>query len=283
MSKQTTSWEWEITPKTNWLGTSLQELGNYRDLLWQMVRKNFALYYQQTLLGPLWMVINPILTVLVYTFIFNRVIGISTNGVPPIAFYLVGITLWTLFLDIFNGTSNIFTQNAYLFSKVYFPRLIIPLSSVLLHLLRFSIQLMILLIVLLYMHISGELQLSPLQMMYAIPVIVIMTSIALGSGLIVSVVTAKYKDISNLVGLFTRLLFFICPIFYSVSIVPNNMGWIVAMNPMASLFEIFRFAFVGAGHFDGLQVLYSGSVALVLLFTGVMIYNKQGDRLIDVI
>jgi lipopolysaccharide transport system permease protein len=283
MSKQTTSWEWEITPKTNWLGTSLQELGNYRDLLWQMVRKNFALYYQQTLLGPLWMVINPILTVLVYTFIFNRVIGISTNGVPPIAFYLVGITLWTLFLDIFNGTSNIFTQNAYLFSKVYFPRLIIPLSSVLLHLLRFSIQLMILLIVLLYMHISGELQLSPLQMMYAIPVIVIMTSIALGSGLIVSVVTAKYKDISNLVGLFTRLLFFICPIFYSVSIVPNNMGWLVALNPMASLFELFRFAFVGAGYFDGFQLLYSGSVALVLLFTGIMIYNKHGDRLIDVI
>lgn len=283
MPEKQVQWEWEINSKSSWLGASLKELSNYKDLLLQMVRKNFVLYYQQTLLGPLWMVINPLLTVYVYILIFNKIIGVSTEGVPAFAFYLTGVTLWTLFIDIFNGTSNIFSHHAYIFSKVYFPRIIVPLSTTLLHLLRFSIQLLILVIVLIYYHIAGEIELSVTRILVFLPTVVLMSAIALGLGLLLSVLTAKYKDVSNLMTLFTRLLMFICPVFYSLSIVPKDMRWFVNINPMSPLFELFRFAFIGKGYFSVEQIVFSTFSAFLLLAIGILLFNKLGDKLIDVV
>lgn len=283
MANEKISWEWEINSKTSWLGTSFRELLSYKDLLLQLVRRNFILYYQQTLLGPLWMLINPLLTVLVYMLIFNRVIGVPTQGVPAFAFYLAGITLWTLFNDILGGTSNFLTANASVFSKVYFPRLVIPLSTTLLHLLRFLIQVTILVIVVLYYHFTGKIDLSFPRVLLFIPVAMIMAGISLGMGLIFSVVVAKYKDVSNLMLVLTRLLMFLCPVFYSASIVPANLQWLIKINPMSSLFEHFRFAFLGTGSMSPQHLLYSFTMALVLLTAGVMLTNKMGDKLLDVV
>jgi len=283
MAEQKLSWEWEIIPKTSWFGTSAAELIRHKDLLFQMVRRNYILYYQQTLLGPLWMIVNPLLTSMVYIVVFSRVIGIQTDGVPAFPFYFAGITLWTLFNDIFSGTSNIYGQNAFIFSKVYFPRIIVPLATTLLHLVRFGFQLLILICALAFYYYDGSVEFSMLRLLLVIPSIILTTMVALGIGLLLSVVTAKYKDLTNVLGLLTRLLMFICPIFYSVSIVPENLRWIAKVNPMWPLFELFRYAVLGVGVFDATQLLSSFAVAATLVTVGILLFNKTTDRLMDIV
>jgi lipopolysaccharide transport system permease protein len=283
MSDKPLHWDWEITSKTSWLGWSGKELLSYKDLLFRLVRKDFLAYYQQTLLGPLWIIIQPLLTVFTYVLVFNRVIGISTEGVPPFLYYLIGITLWSLFQDIFFGTSSTFVQNVQVFSKVYFPRLIVPASIVLLHGLRFLFQFLLLLIALLYYYFSGQVVLHPVYFLLAIPAIITVIGIAFGSGLIFSILTAKYRDLLSTMQLFIRLLMFVCPIFYSLARVPQQYKTLVLLNPLASQFELFRFAFLGKGELVPANLLCSGIVMLLLVSGGILLFNKIGDKLIDVI
>ncbi|HUQ96598.1 MAG TPA: ABC transporter permease [Chitinophagaceae bacterium] len=283
MSEKPLHWDWEITKKTSWLGLSFRELASYKDLLFRLVRKDFLASYQQTLLGPFWVVVQPLLTVFTYVLVFNRVIGISTEGIPPFLYYLTGITLWSLFSDIFFGTSSTFIQNVQVFSKVYFPRLIVPASIVLLHALRFLFQLLLLIVVLLYYYFTGQIELQPVNLFLALPAVVTVIGIGFGGGLLFSILTAKYRDLLSMMQLLIRLLMFLCPIFYSLARVPAKFKTMVSINPLASQFELFRFAFLGKGDVTPAFILYSVCVMLVLVAGGILLFNKTGDKLIDVL
>jgi lipopolysaccharide transport system permease protein len=276
-------WEWEIKPNSTWFGNGVNELFAYKDLLLRLVRKEFLISYQQTLLGPFWVVLQPILTVFTYVLIFDKVIGVSTEGIPSFIYYLAGIILWNLFSELFLNIAYTFTQNAGIFSKVYFPRLIAPLSMLLLNLFRFGIQLVLLLFVLAYYYITGQVGFDLLHVLMFIPVVIITAGLGFGAGLFFSIITTKYKDIFGLLQLIVRLLMFVCPIFYSLAIVPDRLKWLVNINPLSSQFELFRYAFLGIGHFEGLRLLYSACSMIFLMFLGILLFNKMGDKLMDVV
>jgi len=276
-------WEWEIKPHKPWFGTNFKELFAYKDLLFRLVRKEFLLRYQQTILGPLWVLIQPILTVLVFIIVFNRVIKVPIPNIPPPLFYLSGIALWTLFSDILNGTASTFVSNVEVFNKVYFPRLIAPLSITFLHCFRFLIQFGLLLSILLFYYLNGAVEIDLLRMLMVIPAIAMCIGFALGGGLIFSIITAKYRDLANVLGMFISMLMFICPIFYSMVNVSSNVQWLAYINPLTPLFEMFRYALFGIGKFSSMQILYSFIFMALLLFYGVLLFNKKGDQLLDVL
>jgi len=276
-------WEWEIKTETSWLGVSFRELYSYKDLLFRLVRKDFLSSYHQTLLGPFWIIFQPLLTVITYVIVFHTVINVSTEGIPAFFYYLIGITLWNLFSNTLLNTSYAFLQSASIFEKVYFPRLIAPFSILLLNLLRFGIQVLLLLLVAGYFYIFKHLDFNFIRLLIFIPVIIITAGIGFGAGLIFSIITVKYKDILNLLELFIRLLMFVCPVFYSIALVPEKVKWLVYINPLSSQFELFRFAFLGKGTFDIVQILYAMVFMILLMFTGIFVFNKWSDRLIDVV
>ena len=283
MSEQKLHWDWEIKPRRTWFEVNFRELVAYKDLLFRLVRKEFLLRYQQTLLGPVWVLIQPILTVTMYVLIFKRMLNISTLDTPPILFYLTGITLWSLFSDIFLGTASTFTHNAEVFNKVFFPRIIAPLSVMLLHGFRFLIQLFLVIIVLLYYYIQGDIALPYTTFLISIPVVIVTALMGLGGGLIFSVITAKYRDLSNLLNLITGLLMFACPIFYPLSFAYQKIQWLIYANPLSSLFELFRYAFLGKGEFSLLHISYSFLMMILLVVSGFLLFNKKGDELMDVV
>jgi lipopolysaccharide transport system permease protein len=274
-------WEWEINGGTSWLGVNLKELFNYKDLLFRLVRKDFLSSYQQTLLGPFWVVFQPILTVITYVFVFHEVIGISTDGVPALLYYLTGITLWNLFADIFSNTSYAYTQSITIFEKVYFPRLIAPLSILALSFLKFGIQFLLLIIIAGYFYLFRHIEFNFIRLLISLPVIIIISGTGFGAGLIFSIITIKYKDLFNLLQLFIRLFMFICPIFYSVGMVPPKVRLLVNFNPLSIPFEMFRFAFFGKGSFNSLQIFYCTGFMIILLLAGIVVFNKWSDKLID--
>jgi lipopolysaccharide transport system permease protein len=283
MLENTRWWEWEIKTETSWFGISMKELYAYKDLLFRLVRKDFLSSYQQTLLGPFWLMFQPLVTVIIYVLVFHAVIGISTEGIPAFLYYLIGITLWNLFSNILLNTSYAFVQSAHIFEKVYFPRLISPFSILILNLLRFGIQFLLLLLAAGYFYIFKKVDFNPFYLLLTVPVIIITSCLGFGAGLIFSIITVKYKDLLNLLDLFTRLLMFVCPIFYSLAIVPKNVKWLVHLNPLSSQFEMFRYAFLGKGTFHYADVLYSIGFMICLLFAGIAIFNKWSDKLIDVV
>jgi lipopolysaccharide transport system permease protein len=284
MDKQS-KWDWEIRPDTKWFDLNLRDLFAYKDLLFRLVRRDFLMLYQQTLLGPAWIILQPLLTVFVYVLIFDKIIRVPTNGVPPLLFYLTGITLWNLFADIFLGTAATIQGNADIFRKVYFPRVIVPLSTTLLHYFRLLVQLLLLVVVLLFYHFTDRYPLAAGGWVLAIFPLAVAGGLGLGCGLIFSVLTARYRDLMNLLHIGMRLLMFICPIFFSVSIVPENFAWLIQLNPLTPLFELFRYSFLGdnAGVFTTPQLLYSTGAMIVLLMGGMVLFNKKADSLMDVV
>ncbi|MEO5998186.1 MAG: ABC transporter permease [Chitinophagaceae bacterium] len=283
MPEKQIHWDWEIKKETNWLGASLKELYSYKDLLFRLVRKDFLASYQQTLLGPFWAVLQPIMTVLIYVLVFNKMMGATTDGFPPLLYYLTGITLWNLFSDIFIGTSVTFISNVYIFSKVYFPRIITPVSGMILYWIRFLIQLILLAAFLVYYALTGKITLHLNYVWLIIPIVIITSGISLGSGLIFSILTAKYRDLQNILQLVLRLLMFVCPLIYSLDIVPPKLKLLVMSNPLSSQFEAFRLAILGSGHVTELQFLYSAAMMIFLVAVGLLFFNKMGDKLIDVL
>ena len=273
--------QWIIDSKSNYF-VSIRELLSYKDLLFRLVRKEFLSSYQQTLLGPFWVLLQPILTVLTYVLIFKGIIGLTTEGVPSFPYYLTGITLWNLFSDLFLNTASTFTNNINIFNKVYFPRLIAPLSMVVLNLIRFGIQMGLVVVIILYYHFSANMPVDFLRSLLCVPAIIVVTGIALGSGLIFAVVTTKYKDLYGLLQFIIRLMVFVCPIFYSLSMVPHKLKWIVNLNPLSAQFELFRYSILGTSGINSTQFLYGFIFMLIILTTGILTFNKMGDRLMDV-
>jgi lipopolysaccharide transport system permease protein len=278
----TKKWEWEIKAQTSWLGMSFKEFLKYRDLLLSLVRKEYLSSYQQTLLGPAWVLLQPVLTVVIYVLVFKEVMGFSTEGKPAIVYYMVGITLWNFFSELFTNVSHTFIYNSAIYEKVYFPRLISPISMVILNVIRLSIQLALLLAVILYFYATDQLDIEPLRLLVIFPVIINVKGIAMGGGLIFSLISVKYKDLLGLLQLLLRLMMFVCPIFFSTAMVPKKLSWLVELNPLSPLFELFRFAFLGIGHFSMASIIYSTAFMVILLFSGLAFFNKTNERLIDV-
>lgn len=281
---QTTKWDWEITNKTTFWSHSAHELWAYRHLLVGLVRRFFLLNYNQTVLGPLWVLFQPILTLVTYVLVFNKLVGISTGALPPVVFYASGIVLWNFFSDSFTGTSNTFRENIQLFSKVYFPRIIMPLSVVSTQGLRFLIQLSLFIAVIVYYSLATNFAFAWTWNLWLLPLpIALVGLLGLGLGLLFSVLTAKYRDISNLVSLGVRLLMFVTPVIYPLTVIPEKLRWVVQLNPLTPLFELFRLSLLGQGLLTPGQLTYSLVLTLVLLLGALLFFNKQGDKLIDVV
>lgn len=276
-------WTWEIKPESYWLQWELPQLWTYRHLLLRIVRRDFLIHHQQTLLGPLWIVFQPMIILVIYLLIFEKAVGLSTDGLDPTLFYLSGIILWTLFSECFTGTAFTFIQNGTLFGKVYFPRLIIPLSSVLVNFIRFGIQFTIFILMLLTID-SSRITDYPLRWIGCLFVSTgVVAGLGLGLGLVFSILTAKYRDLVNVIHLIVRLLMFATPVIYPLSIVHPQVRQWVTLNPLCSMVELFRFGFLGAGTFTEPQLLYSFSCMIVLILTGSLLFNKFGNKLQDVI
>lgn len=278
--------EYIIEPTRGWARISWKELVHYQDLLFLLVRRDFISRYKQTMLGPLWFVIQPLLTTLVFTVIFGKVANISTDGLPQVLFYMCGLLAWGYFAQCMGGTSTTFVSNAGLFGKVYFPRLVIPLSVVISSLMSFAIQLVTFLVFWVWFKFfTGSGALFHFNAcLFALPFLVLLTAaIGLGVGLWMSALTAKYRDFTHLSSFLTQLWMFATPIVYPLSEVPQKWQWVVALNPMTVVAEAYRLAFLGVGTVQPVFLVISVAITIFLLFTGILIFTKTEKTFIDTV
>lgn len=285
MSNENTQENWDIVidEKTSLFNLKLDEVWRYRDLLGLLVKRDFISFYKQTILGPLWFFIQPIFTTIVFTFIFGNLAGISTDGLPQPLFYLAGITAWNYFADCISKTSTVFKDNANIFGKVYFPRLIMPLSIVVSNLVRFGVQFLLFFAMWTFFYLSG----SSIQITWAItlfPVLLIlMAMFGLGTGLIITAMTTKYRDLTFLVSFGVQLLMYATTIIYPLSAAPEEYRTLIEANPMTAIIETFRFGFLGVGSFTVLSFMYSTIVILFTFILGVVLFNKTERSFVDTI
>ena len=276
-------WDMVIQPQRSWLDLRLRELWHARDLILLFVRRDFVAVYKQTILGPLWYVIQPLLTTVIFTFIFGNVARLPTDGLPPFLFYMSGTVVWTYFAACLTKTSETFVQNANLFGKVYFPRLAVPVSILISNLITFAIQFAFLLFFIGYFALMGAV-IRPNVWMLLTPVLVfIMAGLGLGLGIIVSSLTTKYRDLRFLVQFGVQLLMYGTPVIYPASSIPARFQWIILANPMTPIVEAFRYAFLGAGNVSLSQLLYSFSFMLVVVFLGSLIFNHVEQTFMDTV
>ncbi len=277
------NWTLVIKPKRSLWEVNLKELWEYRDLLYLLVRRDFVAKYKQTILGPLWFLLQPFLTTVLFTFVFGHIAKIPTDGLPHILFYMAGIVIWNYFSKSLTATSNTFVGNAGLFGKVYFPRLIIPLSIVVSNLFQFFIQFLLLLFFMAYYYFLGV-RLHLTWFVLILPYLIILAAgLGLGFGILISSLTTKYRDLSHLVGFGMQLWMYITPIVYPLSKVPPKYAWIVALNPMTPIVEGFRKAILGVGTVNFWQLLYSTGFMIFMLIIGVLIFNKVEQNFMDTV
>jgi lipopolysaccharide transport system permease protein len=282
-----TEWDLEIKPQANLLDINLREVWRYRDLLWMFVKRDVTAQYKQTILGPLWHFIQPLFTTVVFMVVFTNIAKISTDGVPPVLFYMSGITIWNYFSSCLNATSNTFVANAGIFGKVYFPRLVIPLSTVMSNIVKFGIQFLLLLAAMLWYKLSStSLNLSqPLSTFILIPtIILIMAGLGLGLGIIISSMTTKYRDLTVLIGFAVQLLMYATPVVYPLStITSEKLRFWITLNPLTPLVEAFRYSILGVGSFDTASFVYSIGFMVVTLFIGLLIFSKVEKTFMDTV
>lgn len=285
-SKSTNDWLFEITPKNNFFSLNLREIWQYRDLLLLFVKRDIITVYKQTVLGPLWYLIQPLFTSITFTIIFNNVAGINTGTVPPFLFNLAGITVWNYFTSCLNGTSDTFKANANIFGKVYFPRIITPLSVVISNLIKFGIQFFIFLFFYVFYYFQGAtLNLNGWIVLFPI-LILIMGVLGLGLGMLISSMVTKYRDFSNLVSFGIQLLMYLSAVMYPMELIKEKIpkfGWIVEYNPLAYIIETSRFMLLGVGSVSILGLLYTSIVTLAVFFVGLLIFNKTEKNFIDTV
>ncbi len=282
-SNDTDTWDIKITSGSGYLDFHLNELWHYRDLLMMFVKKDIITVYKQTILGPIWFIIQPMLTSLMFLLIFSSIAKIPTGATPPILFYLVGTTLWNYFADTLNITSKTFTDNASVFGKVYFPRIILPLSKVVSGLVKFLIQFSLFIIVWLY-YVFISKAISPNWYVILSPIwLFIMVLLSFCFGIIITSLTTKYRDLTFLIGFGVQLAMYITPVIIPLSEVHGKKKIFFLLNPLTSLFEAFKYGFFGQGTFSPSWLLYSTGITLVLLITGIMVFNKVEKRFIDTV
>jgi lipopolysaccharide transport system permease protein len=283
-ASRATEWSLVIEPHTKWWDLHLADVWRYRDLLWLFVRRDFVAVYKQTILGPLWFLIQPLLTALVFTAIFTGVAKIPTDGLPPLLFYLAGTTPWNYFAACFTKTSNTFVSNAGLFGKVYFPRLVVPLSVVMSNIVQFAIQFLLFFCFFLwYLGTGSALRPDWGAIVLLTPVLlVLMAALGLGAGIIVSSLTTKYRDLTFLVGFGIQLLMYATPVIYPLSAIPDKYRWIILANPMSAPIETYRAIFLG-GSIPWSGLATSAAITAILLLIGVILFNRIEKTFMDTV
>lgn len=284
MNKEPEYWDEIIEPGSKLLDIRLGEVWRYRDLLLLFVKRDFTAQYKQTVLGPLWHFIQPIFTTVVFIMVFHNIANISTDGISPIPFYMSGIAIWNYFSSCLSGTSNTFVANAGIFGKVYFPRLVIPLSTVVSNIVKFIIQFGLLLCVMGWQGvIKGEFYISYTWLLIPI-LLIMMAGMGLGLGIIISSLTTKYRDFTVLIGFAVQLLMYATPVAYPLSFIKGkSFEWLIRLNPLTPIVEAFRYALFGKGSFDAIQLLYSGIFILIAIFIGMLMFNRVERSFMDTV
>jgi lipopolysaccharide transport system permease protein len=282
-SESEEQWDFIIAPKRSLLSFNLGEVWHYRDLLFLFVHRDIVTVYKQTILGPIWYLVQPIMTTAVYIFVFSRIAQISTDEVPPILFYLSGIVTWNYFANVFGKTCNSFVVNAPIYSKVYFPRIIIPLSLLVSEVIRFAIQFALFLSVLVFYLLSTD-AVSPTAGVLAFPfVVALMGILGLGFGLISSGLTTKYRDLTFLQGFVVQLAMYATPVIYPMSLLGDRARGILWWNPIAHLIELAKFGFLGAGTVSIGGLAYSVSFTGLVLLIGLIVFNYTERSFVDTV
>ena len=283
---QKNEWLYEISPKRKLIDLNFKEIWRYRDLLFLFVKRNIVTTYKQTILGPLWYFIQPLFTAVTFTLVFNNIANIPTGKVPPFLFNLAGITAWNYFSQCFTGTSNTFLANAGIFGKVYFPRIIMPLSNVITNLFKFGIQLLILVIVYGYVIWNGS-EIRPNINIVLLPIYILMMALlGLGLGMTISALTTKYRDLTVLTGFATSLLVYFSAVPYPLSEVSNKMpqwAWLVKYNPLTQIIEGFRYMLLDTGIFTWGGFFYTLFISIFLFLSGIIIFNRTEKNFIDTV
>jgi len=278
-----TNWTMTIEPRRGWLDLRLHELWAARDLVMLFVWRDFVSVYKQTILGPLWYLIQPLLTTLVFTVIFGRIAALPTDGLPQFLFYLSGTVVWSYFAECLNKTSQTFITNANLFGKVYFPRLAAPVSILISNLITFAIQFALFLGFVVYYMLSGA-GVQPNAWALLTPfLLLIMAGLGLGFGVIVSSLTTRYRDLRFLVTFGVQLWMYATPVIYPVSAIPERFQPLILANPLTPVVEAFRYAYLGAGTVNGPMLAYSALVTLVVLFIGLLLFNRTEATFMDTV
>ena len=280
------NWDLVIQRKTGRFDLNFNEVWSYRTLLEMYIKREIVTAYKQTILGPLWFFIQPIFTTIVFTFVFGSLAGIPTDGLPPVLFYLAGITLWNYFSDSLTKTSDTFIANQGIFGKVYFPRLVVPLSVTITGLIKMGIQFGVFIIVYIY-YMSIGASIAPNKYAFLLPVLIlILASLSLGFGVIISSMTTKYRDLKFLMSFAIQLLMYGTPIIYPLSIMKENYKeylWVIQANPLTAVIETFKYGFLGHGTFTWFSLGYSAMFSGIILIIGIYIFNKVERSFMDVI
>lgn len=281
--KDNNNYHWEIQSKTATFDLRLKDVWAYRDLLWLMVRRDFVALYKQTILGPLWFIIQPLFTIVIYTIVFGKIAGISTEGLPRPVFYMAGITIWNYFADCLLKTSGVFRDNAGVFGKVYFPRLVVPVSAVISSMVRFGIQVLLFLGFVFYYYMNGmALHINVYAWLF--PYLVLLSALlGMGCGMIISALTTKYRDLSFLMSFGMQLLMYASTVIYPLSAAPGKYKWIIMMNPVTAIIETFRYGFLGSGSFSWALLGYASAFTVVVLFAGIVVFTRVEKNFIDTV
>lgn len=277
------NWTTVIRPKSSWFDIDLVGLWNYRDLIWLFVRRDFVAIYKQTVLGPLWFLLQPLFTTVVFTIIFGKVAKIPTDGVPPFLFYMTGVVAWNYFSGCLMNTSNTFVGNASIFGKVYFPRLVVPISVVISNVLTFIIQFGLLLSFISWFYLKGVPVKPGLWMLFTPLMIIHMAALGLGTGILISSLTTKYRDLTFAVGFGAQLWMYATPVVYPLSQVPAKWQWLAALNPMTAIVETFRHAFLGSGSIDFSLLGVSIGMTFLILIAGILFFSRVEKTFMDTV
>lgn len=279
-------WDIEIKPRRNNFNLNLKEVWQYRDLLYMYIHRHIITSYKQTILGPLWFFIQPIFSTIMFMFVFGGIANIPTDGLPQPLFYLAGILTWNYFSDCLNNSSTTFTANAGVFSKVYFPRLVVPLSNIASNLIKMFIQLGLFFAVYIYYIIQG----APIGInayAWLFPLLIFMLAgLGFGLGIIISSLTIKYRDLTILIGFAVGLLMYVTPVIYPLSIMEERYAdwmWIIQLNPLTSIIECFKYGFLGAGTFTWLSLAYSFAFTIGIMIFGVWTFNRVERSFVDIV
>lgn len=285
MAEMEQGWTTEIRPKDKLLSVDFKEIWQYRDLMMLFVKRNIITQYKQTILGPLWYVIQPLMTTVMYMVVFGGIAKISTDGLPQPLFYLAGISFWQYFADCLTKTSNTFVNNAGIFGKVYFPRLVTPLSDVISNLVRFGIQFALFLIVYLYYFIFTDANIQPNLYALLFPILVVMLAgLALGFGILFSSMTTKYRDLQLLLSFFVSLWMYATPVIYPLSTITNDtLRMVMQLNPLTGIVEFFKYGMLGVGNHEWWMLGYSFGFMVVLLAIGIVVFNKVQKSFMDTV
>lgn len=279
----TEKWDKIIRARNGWFDINPGELWRYRDLIALFVWRDFVSNYKQTILGPLWYLIQPLLTTTVFTIIFGMVAHLPTDGTPPFLFYLSGVIAWKYFSDCLTCTSNTFAGNVHLFGKVYFPRLTVPLSVVISNLIAFAIQLLLFIAVFMYYYLKSSV-VHPQPALLLLPILVVqMAALGLGFGIIISSMTIRYRDLTQLAGFGVQLWMYATPVVYPASSLPEKWRWIMVVNPMAPVIEAFRYAFLGTGAIDIQSWLISAASTVCVVVAGILLFSKVEKTFMDTV